>query len=79
MGEGQGWQIIGQRGEDMKEKDAAIYSAWQHGRSIGDLAKAYKLDKSQVKKVINRVSKESRVGNPEVVYELPTEEAGIGR
>jgi|APGre2960657404_1045060.scaffolds.fasta_scaffold23418_6 Mor family transcriptional regulator len=63
----------------MKEQDAAIYSAWQHGRSIGDLAKAYKLDKSQVKKVINRVGKESRCGSAEVVYELPAEEASSGR
>lgn len=57
----------------MKEQDIAIYSAWQRGRSIGDLAKAYKLDKSQIKKVINRVAKEPRVSSPEVVYELPAE------
>jgi Mor family transcriptional regulator len=63
----------------MKEQDAAIYSAWQHGRSIGDLAKAYKLDKSQVKKVINRVSKEPRIPSAEVVYELPAEETSDGR
>lgn len=63
----------------MKEQDIAIYTAWQRGRSIGDLAKAYKLDKSQVKKVINRVSKEPRVSSPEVVYQLPAEEAGGGR
>jgi Mor family transcriptional regulator len=63
----------------MKEQDIAIYSAWQRGRSIGDLAKAYKLDKSQIKKVINRVSKEPRVVSAEVVYQLPAEEAGSGR
>jgi Mor family transcriptional regulator len=63
----------------MKEQDVAIYSGWRRGRSIGDLAKAYKLDKSQVKKVINRVIKESRDSNTEVVYELSAEEASSGR
>lgn len=63
----------------MKEQDMAIYSGWRKGRSIGDLAKAYKLDKSQVKKVINRVIKESRGGSAEMVYELPAEEASSGR
>lgn len=59
----------------MTEQDKAIYSAWQRGRSIGDLAKAYKLDKSQIKKVINRVGKEARVNGSSLVYELPAEEA----
>ena len=63
----------------MKEQDMAIYSGWRKGRSIGDLAKTYKLDKSQVKKVINRVIKESRGGSAEMVYELPAEEASSGR
>lgn len=63
----------------MKEQDIAIYSAWQRGRSIGDLAKAYKLDKSQIKKVINRAGKESRVVSSEMVRELPAKETSSGR
>lgn len=63
----------------MTQQDTDIYKAWQLGSSIGSLAKAYKLDKSQIKKVINRVNKEPRtIASTEVVYELPAAEASSG-
>ena len=57
----------------MHQQDIEIYKAWMRGDSVGSLAKRYKLDKSQIKKVINRVGNKSNDSGAEVVYELPTE------
>jgi Mor family transcriptional regulator len=48
------------------------------GMSVGALAKNYKLDKSQVKRIINRVSNEARPGQTNVLHELHDNQAPIG-
>lgn len=63
----------------MKPLDTDIYQAFMKGHSVGALAKQYKLDKSQIMKVINRVGNESRVTKSEVLYELHANEARSGR
>jgi Mor family transcriptional regulator len=40
------------------------------GMSVGALAKNYKLDKSQIKRIINRVANETRPGQTDVLHEL---------
>lgn len=57
----------------MQPQDISIYEAFISGLSIGAIAKNFKLDKSQVRKVINRVASEKR--NAEVLLELPTNKA----
>ena len=54
----------------MQQRDTNIYEAWIKGMSIGAIAKNYKLDKSQIKKVINRVGSERRVNDPTVLLKL---------
>lgn len=63
----------------MNEHDLAIFNAWFRGDSIGSIAKRYKLDKSQIKKVINRVSKERTNAEPKVLHELHDNQANTGR
>jgi hypothetical protein len=45
------------------------------GDSVGSLAKRFKLDKSQIKKVINRVGTERNSTKPEVLHELHAAQA----
>lgn len=59
----------------MQQRDISIYDAWIKGMSIGAIAKNYKLDKSQIKKVINRVGSERRVSDPKVLLELSNDKA----
>jgi Mor family transcriptional regulator len=54
----------------MLPQDISIYEAFMRGDSVGSLAKRFKLDKSQIKKVINRVGTERVITKPEVLYEL---------
>ena len=54
----------------MRPQDISIYEAFINGMSIGAIAKNFKIDKSQVKKVINRVANEKRVSSSEVLLEL---------
>lgn len=63
----------------MKPQDIEIYTAFMSGHSAGALAKQFKLDKSQIRKVINRVSSERCTPKSEVLHELPTGEAPTGR
>lgn len=59
----------------MKQPDTSIYIAFMSGDSVGSLAKQFKLDKSQIRKVINRVSSERCSTKSEVLHELPTNQA----
>ncbi len=59
----------------MQQKDISIYEAFINGMSIGAIAKNHKLDKSQVKKVINRVASERKLNGTEVLLELPIDQA----
>jgi Mor family transcriptional regulator len=59
--------------------DIDIYKAFMSGMSVGAIAKNYKLDKSQVKKVINRVANESKFRSAEVLQQLHDDEAITGR
>jgi len=59
----------------VQQRDISIYDAWIKGMSIGAIAKNYKLDKSQIKKVINRVGSERRVSDPKVLLELSNDKA----
>lgn len=63
----------------MKQPDTNIYAAFMSGDSLGSLAKQFKLDKSQIKKVINRVSNERLTAKSEVLHELPADQADTGR
>ena len=54
----------------MRQPDTSIYEAFMRGDSVGSLAKRFKLDKSQIKKVINRVGTERVITKPEVLHEL---------
>ena len=63
----------------MQQPDTSIYQAWMKGDSVGSLAKRYKLDKSQIKRIINRVSSEAKLSGAEVLHELQDEEASSGR
>lgn len=54
----------------MLPQDISIYEAFMRGDSVGSLAKRFKLDKSQIKKVINRVGTQRVIAKPEVLYEL---------
>lgn len=63
----------------MQPQDISIYKAFMRGDSIASLAKRYKLDKSQIKKVINRVGTERIITKPEVLHELHATTAHTGR
>jgi Mor family transcriptional regulator len=63
----------------MKQPDTSIYEAFMRGDSVGSLAKRFKLDKSQIRKVINRVGNERGITKSEVLYELHDDEAHTGR
>lgn len=54
----------------MQPRDTSIYEAFMKGMSVGALAKNYKMDKSQVKRIINRVTNEIRPGQADVLHEL---------
>jgi Mor family transcriptional regulator len=62
----------------MTQQDLEIFLSWFAGESIGSLAKKYKLDKSQIKKVINRVSKERAITDTEILHELSANETSHG-
>jgi hypothetical protein len=51
-----------------------IYDAFMRGESIGAIAKKNKMDKGQVRRIVNRVVEERSIGT-EVVHELQSEEA----
>jgi Mor family transcriptional regulator len=63
----------------VRPQDIDIHEAFMRGDSIGSLAKRYKLDKSQIKKVINRVGTERVITKPEVLHELYATQAHIER
>lgn len=63
----------------MQPLDINIYKAFMRGDSVGSLAKRYKLDKSQIKKVINRVGTERVITKPEVLHELYATTTNIER
>ena len=51
-----------------------IYEAFMRGESIGAIAKKNKMDKGQVRRIVNRVVEERSIG-AEVVHELQGKEA----
>jgi len=59
----------------MTPQDIDIYKAFMRGDSVGSIAKRWKLDKSQIRKVVNRVSKEARGSVTEVLLELQSVQA----
>ena len=63
----------------MHQQDISIYDAFMKGHSVGSLAKRFKLDKSQIKKVINRVGTERNSTKPEVLHELYANETDTER
>ena len=63
----------------MLQQDTSIYEAFMRGDSVGSLAKRFKLDKSQIKKVINRVGTERVIAKPKVLYELYATQADTER
>lgn len=63
----------------MQQQDISIYEAFMKGASVGVLAKNYKLDKSQIKRIINRVSNEARPGQANILHELHDDKASQGR
>jgi Mor family transcriptional regulator len=60
----------------MNPSDIEMYQAWMGGDSIGSIAKRYKLQKAQVRKVMNRVIEQR---SPETMLELSGDEAGERR
>jgi len=54
----------------MQPQDISIYEAFMRGDSVGSLSKRFKLDKSQIRKVVNRVGTERVITKPEVLHEL---------
>jgi len=63
----------------MLPQDISIYEAFMRGDSVGSLARRFKLDKSQIKKVINRVGTERVITKPEVLHELYANETDTER
>lgn len=55
-----------------------MYEAWMRGESIGLIAKKYKMDKSQIRRIVNRVVEERGVG-AEVLHKLSDEKTNEGR
>lgn len=41
----------------MQLPDIEIYKAWMAGESIGSLAKKYKVEKQQIRNLLNKVAK----------------------
>jgi Mor family transcriptional regulator len=41
----------------MQLPDIEIYQAWMAGASIGSLAKKYKVEKQQIRNILNKVAK----------------------
>lgn len=60
----------------MNPSDIEMYEAWMHGDSIGSIAKRYKLDKTQVRRVVNRVMEQR---SAETVLELQGNKASTER
>jgi Mor family transcriptional regulator len=60
----------------MNPSDIEMYRAWMRGDSIGSIAKRYKLQKTQVRKVVTRVVEQR---SPEALLELPGDQAGERR
>jgi Mor family transcriptional regulator len=60
----------------MNPSDIEMYQAWMNGDSIGSIAKRYKLQKTQVRKVVNRVIEQR---SPETMLQLSGDEAGERR
>jgi len=58
--------------------DTEIYQAFMRGESIGAIAKKNKMDKGQVRRIVNRVVEERSIG-AEVLHKLPDSEADEGR
>lgn len=58
----------------MQQSDIEIYEAFMRGESAGAIAKKYKIDKSTVKRIVNRVV-EKRVMGIENVLKLQNEKA----
>jgi len=58
----------------MKNLDNELLEIWQKGESIGSIAKRYKLDKSQVKRMINRAIESRKFSSAEVLQQLPANE-----
>lgn len=59
----------------MQPRDISIYEEFMKGMSVGAIAKNYKMDKSQIKRIINRVASETRSEQTDVLHELPDNEA----
>lgn len=60
----------------MNPSDIEMYQAWMKGDSIGSIAKRYKLDKTQVRRVVNRVIEQR---SPATMLQLSGDEAGERR
>ncbi len=60
----------------MTQSDIDMYEAWMRGDSIGSIAKRHKLDKTQVRRIVNRVMEQR---SAETVLELQGNKAGAGR
>jgi DNA-binding MarR family transcriptional regulator len=58
----------------MKNLDNELLEIWQKGDSIGSIAKRFKLDKSQVKRMINRAIESRKFNSSEVLQQLPADE-----
>ena len=59
----------------MNNLNNELFELWKNGESIGSIAKRFKMDKSQVKRMINRATQSRRVGSSEILQQLPAEEA----
>lgn len=62
----------------MQALDTEIYQAFMRGESIGAIAKKNKMEKGQVRRIVNRVVEERSIG-AEVLHKLPDPEADEGR
>lgn len=58
----------------MHQSDIDMYDAWMRGESIGAIAKKHKLDKNQVRRIVNRVVEERGIGT-KAVFQLQGKEA----
>lgn len=58
----------------MQALDTEVYQAFMRGESIGAIAKKNKMDKGQVRRIVNRVVEERSIGT-EVVHQLQGKEA----
>ena len=46
----------------MQLPDTEIFTAWMKGESVGSIAKRHKVDKSQIKKIVNRCMEQRTSG-----------------